>query len=146
MTTKGVFISFDYDNDKDLPGNLVAQARNPESPFSITDQSVEEPISENWRRQVRQLISEADLMIVICGEHTHDAVGVAAEVTIAQEEEKPYFLLKGRKRKTCTKPRSLAGKPLAGFCATRSRRIRVLYGMVVHVIRCNTHCFIDNRR
>ena len=106
MTTKGVFISFDYDNDKDLPGNLVAQARNPESPFSITDQSVQEPISENWRRQVRQLISEADLMIVICGEHTHDAVGVAAEVTIAQEEEKPYFLLKGRKRKTCTKPRN----------------------------------------
>ena len=35
--------------------------------------------------------------------------------------------------------RSLAGKPLAGFCATRSRRIQDLYGMVVHVIRCNTH-------
>ena len=43
-------------------------------------------------------------------------------------------------------PRSLAGKPLAGFCATRSRRIQVLYGMVVHVIRCNIHYFINNRR
>ena len=43
-------------------------------------------------------------------------------------------------------PRSLAGKPLAGFCATRSRRIQDLYGMVVHVIRCNTHYAIDNRR
>ena len=43
-------------------------------------------------------------------------------------------------------PRSLAGKPLAGFCATRIRRIQELYGMVVHVIRCNTHYFIDNRR
>ena len=42
--------------------------------------------------------------------------------------------------------RSLAGKPLAGFCATRSRRIQDLYGMVVHVIRCNTHYAIDNRR
>lgn len=40
MATKGMFISFDYDNDKDLPVNLVAQASNPESPFSITDQSV----------------------------------------------------------------------------------------------------------
>ncbi len=29
---------------------------------------------------------------------------MANEVTIAQEEEKPYFLLKGRKDKTCTKP------------------------------------------
>ena len=43
-------------------------------------------------------------------------------------------------------PRSLAGKPLAGFCATQSRRIQVLYGIIVHVIRCNTHYFIDNRR
>ena len=42
--------------------------------------------------------------------------------------------------------RSLAGKPLAGFCATRGRRIQDLYGMVVHVIRCNTHYAIDNRR
>ncbi len=28
MPTKGVFISFDYDNDKDLPGNLADQAEN----------------------------------------------------------------------------------------------------------------------
>ena len=28
MATKGVFISFDYDNDNDLRGNLVAQARD----------------------------------------------------------------------------------------------------------------------
>ena len=48
--------------------------------------------------------------------------------------------------KLTTLPRSLAGKPLAGFCATRSRRIQDLYGMVVHVIRCNTHYAIDNRR
>ena len=104
MTTKGVFISFDYDNDKDLPGNLVAQAGRTESPFSITDQSVQEPISENWTRRVRQLIRDADLVIVICGEHTHDAVGVAAEVTIAQEENKPYFLLKGRRKKPVGNP------------------------------------------
>ena len=79
MAAKGVFISFDYDNDKDLPGNLVAQAKYPESPFSITDRSVKEPINENWRRRVRQLIKGADLMIVICGQHTRDAAGVAAE-------------------------------------------------------------------
>ena len=32
-------------------------------------------------------------------------------------------------------PRSLAGKPLAGFCATPIRRIPVLCGTVVHVLR-----------
>ena len=101
MTTKGVFISFDYDHDRDLRGNLVAQARNADSPFSITDWSVQHRIDEAWRREVRDRIRKADLTLVICGEHTHDAPGVA----ITREESKPYFLLKGRRRRTCTKPR-----------------------------------------
>jgi len=104
VNVKRVFISFDYDHDNDLRGNLVAQAKNPESPFSIEDWSVQHQIDENWRWEVRERIRRSDLTIVICGEHTHDAPGVAAEVTIAREERKPHFLLKGRRRKTCTKP------------------------------------------
>ena len=108
MATKGVFISYDYSfdyyHDNDLRGNLVSQAKNPESPFSITDWSVRHRIEENWRREVRDRIRSADLTIVICGEHTPDAPGVAAEITITREEGKPYFLLQGRRRKTCTKP------------------------------------------
>ena len=41
----------------------------------------------------------------MCGEHTHDARGVPAEMTITQEENKPYFLLWGRPDRTCSKPR-----------------------------------------
>ena len=104
--SKSVFISFDYDNDRDLPGNLVAQAARTDSPFSITDRSVRAQIDERWRREVRDRIRRVDLVIVICGEHTHDADGVAGEVTITQEERKPYFLLKGRRKRTCTKPRN----------------------------------------
>ena len=33
--------------------------------------------------------------------------------------------------------RGLAGKPLAGFCTTPSRRITVVYGVMVHAIRSN---------
>lgn len=40
MATKSVFISFDYDHDKDLRGDLVAQAERSDSPFSIKDESV----------------------------------------------------------------------------------------------------------
>lgn len=104
VTVKRVFISFDYDQDNDLRGNLVAQAKNPDSPFRIRDWSVQHRIDENWRKEVRDRIRGSDLTIVICGEHTHDAPGVAAEITIAREEGKPYFLLKGRRKKTCTKP------------------------------------------
>ena len=106
MATKSAFISFDFDHDEELREALVAQAKNPDSPFSITDWSVKELITENWRKNVRDLIRRTDLTIVICGEHTHDAAGVAAEVTIVREEGKPYFLLKGRRNKTCTKPKT----------------------------------------
>ena len=106
MATKSVFISFDFDNDNELRGNLVAQAKLPDSPFNITDWSVRKPIDENWRKEVRDRIRRADLTIVICGEHTHESVGVAAEVTIAREEGKRYYLLKGRHDKTCTRPRT----------------------------------------
>ena len=45
------------------------------------------------------------------------------------KDQTPYLVIR-----RCN-TRSLAGKPLAGLCATRSRRIQDLYGMVVHVIR-----------
>ena len=39
-------------------------------------------------------------MCVLCGEYTHTATGVNAEVEIAQELGKAYFLLSGRKDKS----------------------------------------------
>ena len=108
MDRKRAFISFDFDHDEDLRNLLVGQAKNPDSPFEIADWSVKEPFSGNWREKVRSRIRRTDLTIVICGEHTQTASGVSSEVTIAREEGKPYFLLNGRKGKTCTKPTTAA--------------------------------------
>lgn len=105
MAMKRAFISFDFDHDEELRNALNAQAKNPDSPFTIADWSVHEPFTGNWKSKVRDRIRRTDLTIVICGEHTHDAKGVAAELTITREERKPYFLLKGRPNRTCTKPR-----------------------------------------
>ena len=104
MSTKRAFISFDFDHDAELRDALVGQAKNPDSPFEIVDYSLQEPFAEKWKDKVRERICETDLTIVICGEHTHDAKGVAAELTITQEEQKPYFLLWGRPTKVCQKP------------------------------------------
>ena len=101
-----VFISFDYDHDVDLKNLLVGQARNDDSPFEIIDMSVKEELSEDWKEKVRQRIKRVDQVIVICGEHTDTATGVSAELKIAQEENKSYFLLWGRKDKTCVKPKT----------------------------------------
>lgn len=104
MAKKRVFISFDYDHDVDLKTLLVGQAKNTDSPFEITDMSIKETISENWKANARRRIKGCDVVIVICGEKTNTATGVSAELKIAQEENISYFLLKGRANKVCVKP------------------------------------------
>ena len=99
-----VFISFDYDNDSDLKNALVGQARFTDSPFEIADWSVKEPFSGNWQAKVERRMNRTSVVAVICGHRTQTAKGVAAEVKIAQQLGKPYFLLAGRSKGYNTKP------------------------------------------
>jgi hypothetical protein len=101
-----VFISFDFDHDEELKNLFVGQAKHDDTPFEITDISVKQTLLGDWKAKVRPKIRNAEQVVVICGEYTHTATGVSAEVEIAQELGKPYFLLKGRSDKTCTKPKS----------------------------------------
>ena len=98
------FISFDFDYDEALRNLLIGQAKNPDSPFEIADWSVKEPFTGDWKEKVRRRIRRTDLTIVICGEHTDRARGVAAELTITREELKPYFLLWGYHNRHCQRP------------------------------------------
>lgn len=91
-----VFISFDYDNDRDVKELLVGQAKNPDSPFDITDASVKYHLTGDWQEKVRGRIKRADQVIVLCGKNTGSAPGVTLEVKIARDLRKPYFLLAGR--------------------------------------------------
>jgi len=109
MAGRRAFISFDFDHDEDLRNLLVGQAKNPDTPFEIADRSVKEAMTGAWREKVRGRIRGVDVVVVICGENTHTASGVSAELTLAKEEGKPYFLLWGRNGRTCTKPVSAAG-------------------------------------
>jgi hypothetical protein len=106
MAKKRVFTSFDFDHDEDLRNLLVGQAKNPDTPFELVDHSVKEPMTGNWKEKVRTRIRGVDIVLVMCGEYTDTATGVSAELSIAQEEKKPYFLLWGRTNKTCKKPKT----------------------------------------
>jgi hypothetical protein len=103
MARTQVFVSFDYDNDNFLKEALVGQSRLDDSPFEVVDQSIK-VASPGWKDEARRRIRRSDLVAVMCGTQTHNAVGVAYEVTVAQEEGVPYFLLQGYADKTCTKP------------------------------------------
>ena len=104
---KRVFISFDYGNDKDIKGCLANQCKELNyCPFDIVDLSLTDPIEEKWKVEVRQRIRSCDCVIFLCGEHSDQSNGMAAEFSITREEKKPYFLLKGRRKKTVSKPRN----------------------------------------
>jgi MTH538 TIR-like domain (DUF1863) len=107
-TKKRVFISFDIDHDEGTKTMLAGQAKLPDSPFDFTDASVKEHLTGDWKEKVRNRMNNVDVVIILCGEKTHTASGVAAELTIAKEKMKPYFLLWAYADKTCTKPTSAA--------------------------------------
>lgn len=106
MNKKRTFISFDYDNDISLKNLLVGQSKNYDSPFEIFDMSIKEAIAYNWKDNARRRIKSCDVVVVICGEHTDTATGVSSELKIAQEENIPYFLLRGYSDKVCKKPKA----------------------------------------
>jgi hypothetical protein len=101
-----MFTAFDFDHDEDLRNLLVGQSKKPDSPFEMADWSVKEAMTGDWKAKVRTQIRKVDQVVVLCGEHTDTASGVSAELSIAQEEDKPYLLLWGRSSKTCKKPKS----------------------------------------
>jgi hypothetical protein len=104
MPNVRIFMSFDRENDEDLHDLLLEQSRTQCSGFEISARSEAATMTDRWDEKVRRQISEVDEVIVICGEHTASSVRVNAELRIAQEQQKPYFLLWGRRERMCTKP------------------------------------------
>jgi hypothetical protein len=106
MAKSRVFISFDFDHDDGLKTMLIGQAKHSDTPFELADWSIKEHLTGDWKEKARVRIRAVDQVVVLCGEHTHTATGVAAELEIARSENKPYFLLAGYSDKHCTKPTS----------------------------------------
>lgn len=104
MAKKRVFISFDYDYDEGAKIMLAGQAKLPDSPFDFTDASVKEHLTGDWKEKVKRRLDNVDVVVVLCGQKTHTATGVAAELEIAKQKGKEYFLLAAYSDKTCTKP------------------------------------------
>ncbi|HEY5658833.1 MAG TPA: TIR domain-containing protein [Myxococcota bacterium] len=104
MTDLRIFMSFDADHDRDLYDLIFEQSLKPDSGFQIAARSESYSTSEAWDERARRHIRNADEVIVICGEHTGKSPRMSAELRIAQEENKPYLLLWGRRESMCTRP------------------------------------------
>lgn len=113
MSHVDVFVSFDIEHDADLYELLLSQSTTPSSGFAVMGGSERSTATEVGSERVRRRIREADQVIVICGEHTEASTRVGAELSIAQQEQTPYFLLWGRREIMCTKP--IGAKPSEGM-------------------------------
>ena len=89
---KRIFVSFDYDKDKNKKNLLVGQSKNKLTPFKVTDYSLKEAAPDKkWESKARDKIKRSEKVIVILGKQTHRAPGVKKEVKIARQEKKPVI-------------------------------------------------------
>ena len=95
MAKLKMFVSFDYETDHSLKGDLLAQAERPDSPFSVTDVSLQEREPEQeWLSKAKSAIAKCDVFVVILGGNTHSAPGVLKEIEIAKGMKKRRFQLR----------------------------------------------------
>lgn len=99
-----IFVSYDREHDEDLLARLLEEASEATSAFEILGHSAIRSPTDHWDERLRHSIQDADQVVVICGEHTELSVRMAAELRMAQEEDRPYVLLWGRREPMCKKP------------------------------------------
>ena len=94
MATVRVFVSFEYDKDKELHGSFFGQGKD-NSCYALRDYSLQEAYhpAEDWVEKAENQIRKSDIVIVIVRQDTHNAPGVLEEVRIANELGKPIFQL-----------------------------------------------------
>ncbi len=98
MANLSIFVSFEFDKDKDLKNNFYEQAKTLTN-HKIRNCSLHESYpDEVWKSKARNAIRGCDVVIVLIGEDTHNAPGVIVETDMARSMEKPVIQVKPQGR------------------------------------------------
>ncbi len=98
MPTLNIFVSFEFDKDKDLQNNFYAQAKR-QTNHRIRDCSLHESYpTDAWKNKARNAIRPCDVVVVLIGEDTHNAPGVIVETDIARSFHKPIIQVRPQGR------------------------------------------------
>ena len=98
MSTLNIFVSFEFDKDKDLKNNFFSQAKK-ETQHRIRNFSLNESYpDEVWKNKARKAIRECDVVIILIGPDTHNAQGVIVETDMARSLNKPIIQVKPKGR------------------------------------------------
>ena len=100
MARTKIFVSFEYETGYGLKETLIGQAEQPDSPFSVTDFSLQEREPESdWLDKAKQAIARCDVFVTLLSKDTHNAPGVLEEIKIARRLGKPRFQLRAQGHK-----------------------------------------------
>lgn len=98
MAKKNIFISYDYDNDKDYKNLLLAWDKNKDFDFSFTDHSADVSINSTdaaaIKRAISAKINSATYFLCIIGKNTHKSAWVQWEIDKAVELKKKIAAVK----------------------------------------------------
>lgn len=98
MPKKRIFISYDYDNDRNYKNMLLAWDKNKEFDFEFSDHSADISIQSTKADVIRRVISEkinsATHFLCIVGIRTSSSKWVAWEIDKAKELKKKLVVVK----------------------------------------------------
>lgn len=98
MNRTPVFLSFDFEHDLATKNRLVTEWATEQCPIWIKDVSLPGAVTDHrWQHDAAKAIESAKAVLVICGNNTHSAKGVIAEVQMAIQRRKPMVYLQAFK-------------------------------------------------
>ncbi len=98
MPTLNIFVSFEFNKDKDLQNSFYEQARTL-TQHRVRDCSLHETYpDENWKNKARKAIGRCDVVIVLIGQDTHNSPGIIVETDMARSLDKPIIQVRPQGR------------------------------------------------
>ncbi|HNY25501.1 MAG TPA: TIR domain-containing protein [Alphaproteobacteria bacterium] len=87
-----VFVSFDYDNDKNMKNVFTAQAKNDKIAFDFADFSCKETLPQSkWEEMIKNKINTCNVLLVLVSTHSVQATGVKKEIKMAVDQNVPVI-------------------------------------------------------
>ena len=97
LVKKRIYISYDINNDDDVLDRFVKEIHDNEYPYYISETSSSTAFCKP--EDIGEEIAKCDLVVVLCGYHTDQALNVSVETKFAEKENIPYIYLSGRNNK-----------------------------------------------
>ena len=99
MAVLNIFVSFEYDKDKELVNAFLNQAKE-RSHHRIGNKSLKESYPDDaWKKKASDAIRACDVVVVLVGEDTHNAQGIIVETDMARNLGKPVIQVASKGRR-----------------------------------------------